>query len=114
MPRYMSFSFMIDLIKGKTKTVTRRLGWWFLRPGDELIAVEQSMWLKKGQKPVKVCKIRVTSTGPEPFHEITFDDVTLEGYVEMNTDEFVKLYCEMNKCDPDTMVNRIEFTYAED
>ena len=32
----------------------------------------------------------------------------------MNTDEFVKLFCEINKCAPDTMVNRIEFIYPED
>ena len=36
MPRNMSFSMITDQILCGTKTVTRRFGWWWLRPGDRL------------------------------------------------------------------------------
>jgi hypothetical protein len=33
----MSFMLTIDQVKNKTKTVTRRTGWTFLKPGDGTI-----------------------------------------------------------------------------
>jgi len=41
MPRCMSFSMTTDAVRNRTKTVTRRLGWNFLKPGDLLWAVEK-------------------------------------------------------------------------
>ena len=34
MPRNMSFSMTTGPFRARTKTVTRRFGWWFLKPGD--------------------------------------------------------------------------------
>ena len=39
-----------EQILARTKTVTRRLGWWFLKPGDVVWACEKCMGLKKGEK----------------------------------------------------------------
>jgi len=36
MPRNMSFSMTTQAVLDETKTVTRRLGWDFLKPGDLL------------------------------------------------------------------------------
>ena len=47
MPRNMSFSMTTEAIRDRSKTVTRRLGWSFLQPGDLLWAVEKGMGLKK-------------------------------------------------------------------
>jgi len=44
-------------IKNKPKTVTRRLGWWYLQPGNIINAVEKGMGLKKGEKVKKICQI---------------------------------------------------------
>lgn len=40
--RNMSFSLTTDQIRGRTKTVTRRLGWRFLQSGDQVQACVKS------------------------------------------------------------------------
>ena len=47
MPRNMSFAMTTEQIRARTKTVTRRFGWWFLKAGDQVWAVEKAMGLKK-------------------------------------------------------------------
>ena len=42
MPRLMSFSMTTPQVRARTKTVTRRLGWRFLKPGVVLWAVEKA------------------------------------------------------------------------
>lgn len=42
MPRNMSFALTTSQIRDRSKTVTRRFGWWFLVPGDQVWAVEVS------------------------------------------------------------------------
>lgn len=34
--RNMSFALTTKQIINRTKTITRRFGWWFLRPGDKI------------------------------------------------------------------------------
>ena len=41
MPRNMSFMITKEQVRNRTKTVTRRLGWAFLKPGDIVNAVEK-------------------------------------------------------------------------
>ena len=63
MPRNMSFALTTNQVKKKEKTVTRRCGWWFLKPGDVVNAVEKSMGLKKGEKIARVATLAtLTST----------------------------------------------------
>ena len=50
MPRNMSFMITTEQIKNRTKTVTRRLGWNFLKPGEVVNACEKCRGLKAGQK----------------------------------------------------------------
>ena len=112
MPRNMSFAATQEQIKNKTKTVTRRLGWNFLKVGDELNAVNKTMGFKKGESPIHLAKIRVVSIRQEPIAAITADDVRCEGFPEMSPNEFVSLFERINpKCSPETVVNRIEFEY---
>ena len=114
MPRIIGFSFMIDLIRSRVKTVTRRIGWLFLKPGDELIAAENAFGLRKGEKVVPETLIRVVDTRVERLAEITEADCAKEGFPEMAPEQFVEMYCDEYNCEPDTKVNRIEFTYPED
>lgn len=116
----MSFAFTTGQIKNRTKTVTRRLGWWFLKPGDELNAVNKAMGLKKGERPIKLASLRVVSVRPEPLNAITFEDVVAEGFADhpavMGSPMcFVDYFCRANspKCLPTTTVNRIEFEYLD-
>lgn len=111
MPRNMSFALTTEQAYNKTKTVTRRLGWWFLKPGDIVQQVEKGMGLKKGEKVKKIHLIRVVDTYPECLHWITKDDVQKEGFPNMSPGEFVRMFCNHNKCAPDEIVNRIGFGY---
>ena len=46
--RLMSFALTTRQFLAHEKTVTRRLGWEFLKPGDRVCGVEKGMGLKKG------------------------------------------------------------------
>jgi len=46
----MSFMLTKPQMRARTKTVTRRLGWWLLKPGEIIMAVEKSRGRKKGNK----------------------------------------------------------------
>ena len=47
--RNMSFAMTTEAVRNQTKTVTRRFGWWFLKPGDMVQPVEKAMGLRKGE-----------------------------------------------------------------
>lgn len=57
--RNMSFAMTIPQVRNRTKTVTRRLGWKFLKPGDLVRAVKKSMGLKKGETIEVLAILRV-------------------------------------------------------
>lgn len=71
MPRNMSFAMTTGQFKARTKTVTRRFGWWFLKPGDVVRGVEKAMGLKKGEKVKALSLIRIVAARPEPLNAIT-------------------------------------------
>lgn len=112
MPRNMSFAITTRQAYEKTKDVTRRLGWWFLEPGDLVQQVEKAMGLKKGEKVKKIHLTRVVDTCPECLHWITEAEVLREGFPDLTPGEFVAMFCKHNKCLPDEIVNRIEFEYV--
>ena len=113
MPRNISFSMTTRQFLDQSKTVTRRLGWWDLEPGDVLCGVKKSMGLRKGEEIKRLGLIKVTSVRRERLESVTAVDVTNEGYPKMWPGEFVKMFCQSHKCEPDTWVNRIEFKYLE-
>lgn len=107
--RIMSFTLTTPQMYAKTKRVTRRLGWLFLKPGDVVMAAEKCQGLKKGDHITRIGPIRILSTRGEGIGQITPEDVALEGFPEMNVPQFVRFFCDHNKVDPLTLVNRIEF-----
>jgi len=111
MPRNMSFAMTTNQIKKKTKTVTRRFGWNFLKPGTDIWAVEKAMGLKKGEKIKKLCLLRVVSVRKEPLNKITKEDCVKEGFPNFEPAGFVDMLCKHYKCKPSDPVNRIEFIY---
>ena len=111
MPRNMSFSLTTEQVRNHTKTVTRRTGWKFLKPGDIVNAVEKGQGLKKGEKIRKICKIRIVSVRSEPLSDITKADCIKEGFPEMSPVEFVLMFSIHNKVFARSPVNRIEFEY---
>ena len=88
------------------------MGWWFLRPGNIVNAVEKCMGLKKGEKVERICQIGILNTRPVILSEISKADLILEGFPDLTTDEFIEMFCKSHKkCVPVTAVNRIEFRY---
>jgi len=111
--RNISFSKTIPQFKARTKTVTRRIGWEFLRPGDLLMAIEKGQGLKKGGKVVKLGPIRILKAFRTPLSLIDQQDVIREGFPDMSPDEFVAFFCKAMRCQPDKIVTRIRFEYVE-
>lgn len=112
--RNMSFAMTKEQVRKRVKTVTRRFGWWFLKPGDLVQPVEKGMGLRKGEKVQKIGgPVRVVSTRGESLNEMTDAECVLEGFPEMTADEFVRMICDYYHCILNKKVNRIEFEYVE-
>lgn len=121
--RNMSFALTTEQVLARTKTVTRRLGWLKLRPGDYLQPVRKCMGLRKGEHPEKLgCPLRVVSVDRHPLRYIAQlsrhigrRECGAEGFPEMTPEEFVGFFCGSHKgCTPDTVVTRISFVYEPD
>lgn len=114
--RNMSFSLTTPQILARSKTVTRRIGWAFLTPGDLIQAVEKGMGLKKGEKVRRLAVLRVTDVRREPLSDgfQHVGDAENEGFPDLMWDEFTDMFCQTHRgCTPDTVVTRIEFEYVE-
>lgn len=116
MPRNISFMLTTPQFIDGSKDVTRRLGWLFLREGDELMGVEKSQGLGKGGKIKPLGLIRVVSVRREPlrrmFDEPEYGKVELgrEGFPLMTVKGFIEMFCLSHRgCNPETGVTRIEF-----
>ena len=113
----MSFALTTAQIENKTKTVTRRFGWWFLKPGDLVRPVYKAMGLKKGEKIKPIlpagCCIKVVSTRKEPLNKITKADCIKEGFPHFSPGDFVDMIARHYRCLRDKVVNRIEFEYID-
>lgn len=115
MMRNMSFALTKDRILNKTKTVTRRLGWKFLKLGDLIQPVEQCMGLKKGEKVKKIgVPIRILGCARIPLNSIEQEDVIKEGYPALRATAFVVMFCRKMKCNANDYITRIMFEYIED
>lgn len=115
MPRNMSFSMTTEQVRNRTKTVTRRKGWDFLKPGDVVNAVVKSMGLKKGEKVERICQIRVLSIRSERLMHMDPMDCVREGFPEWSVYEFAEFITgETNWHESKRMkYNRIEFQYID-
>lgn len=125
MPRNMSFSMTTQAILDETKTVTRRIGWWNLKPGDLLWACEKCIGLKKGEKVRRLKLIRVVSVHQEalwefsawddgPWDDSCVKETTREGFPGLTPRGFIAMFCAANHCTDEILVNRIEFEYVKE
>lgn len=111
MPRNMSFAMTTEQFVNQTKTVTRRFGWRFLKPGDVVMGVEKGMGLKKGEKIRKLGLIEIVSVRLEPLVSITQNDVIKEGFPDWTPLQFVLMLSDHYNVHLNSIVNRIEFKY---
>lgn len=117
----MSFNLTTPQMRARSKTVTRRLGWETLQPGDLVQAVVKGMGLKKGEQVEKIGVIRVREVRREPLDALTGGsytgrmakrDVIAEGFPEISARQFVEMFCAHHGCAPGTRITRIEFEHV--
>jgi hypothetical protein len=111
-------------VRNRTKTVTRRLGWDFLKPGDLLMACEKCQGLKRGETVKRLGPIRVVDVEWQSLSDIAREDpitgecsgwkeVKREGFPDLTPWEFVEMFTKANGCGPGVCVTRIEFEYVD-
>lgn len=114
--RNMSFSLTTDQIRDGTKTVTRRLGWKFLKPGDLVRPVVKGMGLKKGEKvqPIRG-PLRVVSARRETLRDMIYERNACkkEGFPMLTTLKFIRMFRRHMRVEMKTIITRIEFEYTD-
>jgi len=110
----MSVSLTEDAVRAKTKTVTRRLGWLMLKPGDRVTLCRKVMGRRNGEPLVRICDVEIVDVRREQLNDITFEDVEREGFPDWGPFTFVDFFCRTHKgCNEDTEVTRIEWRYLD-
>jgi len=109
--RCMSFAATTEQIKNRTKTVTRRMGWKFLRRGDLIEAVAKYRGVRVADRQ-KLATIRVISARRQRLSYISPDDCEAEGFPNYSPGMFINLFCKMNKCKRGAWVTVIWFEYV--
>lgn len=130
----MSFSLTTDAYRDGSKTITRRDGWWKLKPGDVFMGCVKCMGLRKGEKVQKIHAGRVVSTRPEMLgwllemdgphytYDEACEEVAREGFAGRDPEWFVEFYLRdfslgyvaLREKAGATEVNRIEFEHVEE
>jgi hypothetical protein len=118
--RHMSFSQTTAQILERTKTVTRRVGWRFLRAGELIQAVEKARGLSKGERIRRLAVLRVVSVRVEPLARLledpryAEDELPREGFPCWGRDEFVEMFRKTHGLrSASEAVTRIEFEYLD-
>ena len=119
--RRMAFSHTTPEVLARIKTVTRRTGWRFLRPGDLVEAVEKARGLRKGERVRRLATLRIVDVRIEPLARLLTDaryaedEIPREGFPCWSRTEFVEMFCRVNRlAGPNVDVTRIEFEYVDD
>lgn len=114
----MSVAMTADAVIERRKTVTRRVGWLMLRPGDTLTLCRKVQGRRKGEPLERLAEVEVVRVDREHLSNLThFPDygareVGLEGFPGMDPARFVLDYfVDAQGMDPDDLVTRIEWAY---
>ncbi len=119
----MSVSHTEEAVRARRKTVTRRLGWRFLRPGDRLRLCRKVMGRKPGEPLVRIAEVEVVDVRRERLIDMSGEDVVREG---VPPDRFgylidgqppaitwVGWYADLMGISPYDEVTRIEWRYLD-
>jgi hypothetical protein len=115
--RNISFALTTAQFRDRSKSITRRRGWWDLEVDEELMGVEKSQGLKKGERVVKLGQILIRDVRIEKLNRLELEseygarEMIREGFPGLPPAEFVYNFCISHKCKPWDDVNRIEFAY---
>jgi len=118
--RRMTFSDTASHVRERMKTVTRRVGWRFLKPNDLIQAVEKAPGLRKGAPIHALAVLRIRDVRVEPLSRLVTDagyaedELPREGFPCWSRHDFIVKFLRMHRLKTvDTDVTRIEFEYVE-
>lgn len=133
MPRLMAVSMTVDAVIERRKTVTRRLGWLFVKPGDRLVLCRKVQGRKRRDGTVepldRLALVEVVTVRREPLEWLlplrtvppharwpyARDEMTREGFPGMDPRHFVEEYfVKAQGVAPDALVTRIEWRYLDE
>ena len=114
MSRLMSVSLTEQAVVERRKTVTRRLGWLFLKPGDRLTLCRKVMGRRPGEPLVRLAEVEVVDVSRQELWDISYEDVVAEGFDSFECGDFVEFFCDHMGGTPDQVVTRIEWRYLEE
>lgn len=118
MPRLMSVAYTEQAVVERRKTVTRRAGWSYLRPGDRITLCRKVMGRKADEPLVRICDVEVVSVRRERLSLMTehraygIAECDREGFPDLNPETFIQRYfTDAQKISPDAEVTRVEWRY---
>ena len=122
MARLMSVAFTEAAVRNRSKTVTRRKGWVFLKPGDRLTLCRKVMGRKAGEPLERIVDVEVVHVQRHPLSSLltcdpqeAADEMTREGFPGLSPTEFVRrFFVEAQGMDVGDLVTRIEWRYLDD
>jgi hypothetical protein len=126
----MSCALTSEQVRAKIKTVTRRLGWRDLKPGEQLQLCEKCMGRKPGEPLVKLAVVEIVGVRRESIGLMETSAVygraeaSKEGFPHLSGAEFVAFFLSEMTHETDaegkrvpttraTIVTRIEWRYVE-
>lgn len=117
----MAFSHTASQVRERMKTVTRRVGWRFLKPNDRILAVEKARGLKKGEPVRALAVLRIVDVRVEPLSRLVTDapyaedELPREGFPCWSRDDFIRQFLRTHRGTAlETEVTRIEFAYVDE
>src|SRR6266498_3792481 len=121
MSRLMSVAFTEQAVRERRKTVTRRKGWLFLKPGDHLTLCRKVMGRKPGEPLIRIAEVEVIDVRREPLQFVHYiGELTKEGFPELEptrildgTGIFVKRFFAPQGIGRFDIVTRIEWRYLD-
>jgi len=112
MSRLMAVSLTEAAVRDRTKTVTRRLGWLFAKPGDRITLCRKVMGRRAGDPLVRIAEVEIVDVRREPLYAVTDDEVRAEGFPLWTASQFVSWYAAKMGISPLDLVTRIEWRYV--
>lgn len=127
MSRLMSVAFTEQAVVERRKTVTRRKGWMFLKPGDTLTLCRKVQGRRRADGTVepllRLTEVEVLAVSREPLATVAAPgELTAEGFPELEADQPYEGACEFiaRYFSPQGLgswsdkVTRIEWRYLEE
>jgi hypothetical protein len=127
MGRLMSVAFTEQAVRDRSKTVTRRKGWWkdkhgrrLVKPGDRITLCRKVMGRKRGEPLERIAEVQVVSVTRHRLSSLLTSpsgalEMEREGFPGMWPAQFIQQYfVDAQDMSADAEVTRIEWRYLDE